>query len=300
MNSQTLSIIIPVRDGGETFKALLQRLPELKTPTGRDIETVVGYQESSDPDDTTLATIEAAGVQHVHCLTLGPSANRNAAVAKSTGSLLALIDADAEPMADDFFVKAVEHFERNPSAAALGGPIVLHPSQRFNPIAIADHYACWFLWHRYRPAGDALFQPTANLWVRRAAFEAAGGFDESLRVFEDFAFEEKLKANGGEILFFPDIAIYHHSRDVLLESWRHSWSWGLPMRSQFLDRLYPASYLLTRNPKLFWLNWPILFLRRLLIVLIQSVRESPLKTLYCLPFLVATVLAWSIAAVVGE
>lgn len=185
------------------------------------------------------------------------------------------------------------------SFGGLGGPILIDPAQGNNPIALADHYACWFDWHAHRGSGESFFQPTVHLLVPRAVFDAVGGFDEHLRVLEDFDFQCRIKDLGLKIYFEQTIPIAHEARGTLLSSWRHSWHWGRPARQQFYQRV-ESSYRFADRPRLFWLNLPRLFLRRLLVVASTAAAHSKGSTLYCLPFLVATVFAWALGTACGR
>ncbi|HUS38693.1 MAG TPA: glycosyltransferase [Pirellulales bacterium] len=188
---------------------------------------------------------------------------------------------------------------RSFSFGGLGGPILIDPAQRNNPVALADHYACWFDWHAHRRSGESFFQPTVHLLVPRAVFDAVGGFDERLRVLEDFDFECRIKDLGLKIYFDQTVPIAHEARGSLFNSWRHSWYWGRPAREQFYQRV-DHSYRFADRPRLFWLNLPRLYWRRLHVVAAAAAAHSKWRAFYCLPFLAATVFAWALAAAVGR
>ncbi len=290
-----LSIVIPVRNGAATLGPLLDKLLDLRPPAGWRVEIVVGYQESNDG---TLEILVNRGVRVVHCCGTGPSANRNAAVAASCGELLYFLDADACPLDDDFLSRLVQAAGRWHELGALGGPILIEPAQRNHPVALGDHYACWFCWHPHRPSGESFFQPSANLLIPRSVYLAAGGFAEDVQVLEDFDLECRIKQLGLKIYFDRSISITHHARSTLWRSWRHSWHWGVPVRETLYQRI-ERRYAFADQPRWFWINLPRLFLRRLFFVSIEAFRDCWWRTMICYPFLVATLAAWALAVAFG-
>lgn len=297
MDARRLSFIIPVRNGGRSLARLLECLSRLRVPDGWELEIVAGYQHSTDD---TLATLEAHPVRIVHQSGTGPAANRNAAARESTGELLYFMDADACPADNNLAVRAVEAADSLGEFGALGGPILLDSSQSRNPIALADHFACWFLWHAHRKRGTTDFQPSANLLVPRKVFEAVGGFDERLRVLEDFDFEQRIRQLGLVLYFEPTLAVTHTARGTWNASLRHSWRWGWPVRKYFYQRLPKSRYPFVERRRWFWINLPAIFLGRLRRVVRRACRVSVWQTCYCLPFLISTVFAWALAVAVGD
>jgi GT2 family glycosyltransferase len=244
--------------------------------------------------------IQDAGVEFVEVPRVGPSAGRNAAAAKARGHLLYFIDSDALPAANDLLARLVEVAAGLRRFGAAGGPVLLLPAQRRNPIAIADHLACWFLWHARRPAGPTDFQPSVNLLMPRNAFQAIGGFDETLRVLEDFDVALKLRGAGLPIYFHPALAVFHRARGSLWTSWRHSWYWGAPAREAYYARVALDRYPHAGSRARFWRHFPALLGQRLRIVLRIGWRLSWREVLVCLPFLVATIFVWAVAVCVGK
>lgn len=297
---QTLSVIIPVRNAVHTLPALLDCLLELRTPPGWKKEIIASYTESRDD---TLKVLESRAVKIVRSETLGPSAARNAGVRVATGSVFYFIDADARPVGDDFLVRLIHLAEKLGSQegfAGFGGPILLEPSQSNNPIAQADHFACWFNWIQLRnDQRTTLFQPSVSLVMMRSAFESLGGFEERIRVLEDFDLHQRALSAGYYFCFVQNFAVTHRARGTLLKSWRHSWYWGAPYRSAYLAKVPDANLRIPLDSRWFCLNLPFVFLRRMRLVLGSARRVSVGRTLVSLPFIALTVFSWSLAAVLG-
>ena len=299
---QTLSVIIPARNAANTLGNLLDRLLELPMPTDWQVEIIVVY---TDSDDSTLDVINARPVQLSHHRgKIGPGAARNTGAETAKGSLIYFIDADAIPVGKDFYeiliAQAMTRAEQG-RFGGLGGPVVIQADQHRNLIAVADHYACWFNWTTVRPAqATRLFQPTVSLLMPASVFHELNGFDESLRVLEDYDLHDRVLKAGYRTYFEPDLAVAHHARDTLLKSWRHSWYWGAPYRSAYLARVGDPSLEFSERSKWFYLNLPGLYWRRMRRVIRATKKEVGWQTLWLLPFLGATVLSWSIAAIFGR
>lgn len=297
MSHRLLSIIIPVRNGGSPLADLLGSLSTLTLPTGWEKEVVVGYQPSRDD---TLETLRASGAKIVFDNSTGPSSNRNAAAREAKGELFYFIDADACPGRLDLLERLIEAADQIQDLGACGGPILLHPMQSWNPIAIADHLACWFLWHPHRPSGPSFFQPGASILVPRTVFEKVGGFNESLYVFDDYEFEQRIQKIGYGIYFEQAAPITHWARATICSTVRHSWRWGLPVRQTYLNTLPEQRFAFQHRPRLFWINLPLIYLNRMRLMLPQCWRHSKVQTIYSFPFLALTVFAWAAAASFGR
>ncbi len=295
--TRTLSIIIPVRNMAATVNVLLDRLKTLRAPQGWDVEIIAAYNDSTDD---TLAVLQEYDVKIVRSEQIGPGVVRNEAVRNCRGDLLYFIDADACPVGDDFLEHLVQTAIRLGRFGAFGGPILLDPAQQRNPIAVADHFACWFNWSVRRPTQrTTLFQPSVNLAVAKTIFDTVGGFDQDFRVLEDFEFQQRLQQNKLPIFFVHDLAVTHRARGSLLGSWRHSWYWGGPFRSVILRGMAPGKLRYPVGSRLFFANLPRLFWSRMRLVTRSAWRISRWQTCVSFVFVVATVWIGTLATIYG-
>ena len=295
-----LSVIIPVRNQAGPLGRLLDRLRDQAIPPDWLVEIIVVDNASTD---ATATVIKASPFTYVLCTELGSGAARNAGVSVSRGSLLYFMDADTLPGSDQHFVTMTGIAGRiGPDKfGAFGGAVVIPPNQRWNPIAIADHWACWFNWHPGRkPQRTDLFQPGLSLVTTRRAFDAVGGFDNSLTVMQDMEFQHRLMQKGFSIYFTPRLVVMHEARSSLWRSWRHSWSWGGPFRERYLPTVpdYPLKYA-PGDPR-FSRNLVPLFRRRFRMVTRIARANGKWQAAYCYPFLAATIFAWACAVVRGR
>ena len=213
-----LSVVIPMRDAAATVGAQLEALRAqewsgswevLVADNGSDDESraLVAAVEVADP---RFRLIDASG-------TPGPSAARNAGAARARGVSLAFCDAD--DIVGDGWLAAVGVALRD--ATAVTGPLEQH---RLNPPWLRDVYGA--------AGGGAQdfagipFGPSANLGVRRAAFEDIGGFDESLSVGEDIELCLRLWAEGHRLEFVPEAVIHYRYRQNLTELFKQAFRYG--------------------------------------------------------------------------
>jgi GT2 family glycosyltransferase len=138
-----------------------------------------------------------------------PYSARNEAAVRAAGEWLLFTDADCRPRAD--LLDA--YFDPPPGEAvgALAGEIVAAGEGA----TLAQRYAAdrrllsseLFLAHPYKPMGV-----TANLLVRRAAFEAVGGFAEGIRSGGDADLCWRLQDAGWAIEHRPHAVVAHEHR----------------------------------------------------------------------------------------
>jgi GT2 family glycosyltransferase len=159
--------------------------------------------------DRTPAVIEAAGARSVTRDTpAGPNAARNTGVRMAAADLVAMVDDDV--WAPPGWLRAlVDGAQRHPQAEALGGPIRARlegPAPRacwreLPPITSLD------LGPEDRPA-ELVW--SANMAIRRAAFDRVGPFDERFSTGGD---EEdwlrRLRELGGEVVYVAAAGLDH-------------------------------------------------------------------------------------------
>jgi len=189
-----VSVVIPARDAEGSLGLTLDALSQQELDG--EIEVIVVDNGSLDG---TAALAEARGMRVLRRPRGdGPGAARNEGAAAASADVLAFTDADCEP-------------SRGWLAAALGalntadlvlGPVapVRTPAPLDRTVQITGH--------------TGLFE-TANLVVRRATFERAGGFPAGLEPREGAPFGEDVLfgwtavRNGARVAFCPDALVLH-------------------------------------------------------------------------------------------
>ncbi len=134
---------------------------------------------------------------------------------------LLLINPDACPLSEDFFVVLADVLGREGIGAA--SPLVLYPDGTPQETVKPDRNALRevfqartsvFAWMRPRPGvppeGEVEVITGAVMAVRREAFEAVGGMDERFFLFyEDHDFSRRLRRRGWKLYFVPRIQAVH-------------------------------------------------------------------------------------------
>lgn len=211
-----VSVIVPARDSGATLDATLEAIRAQEYPG--DLEVVVAIGPSGDGTQRS-AERHVAEDPRVRCVA-NPAGSTpaalNAAIAASTGPLVARVDAHAE-IPPGYLRRAVELL-RETGADNVGG--IQDPvGQTDFEQAVAAAMRSWLGsgGAAYRsprtPPGPA---DTVYLGVfRREALERVGGFDETLERNQDYELNIRLRATGGVVWFSPDLRVRYRPRSDL-------------------------------------------------------------------------------------
>ena len=124
----------------------------------------------------------------------GPGAARNRGAAVATGDVLLFTDADS--VVPPTWVRRHWRHYATPRVVGVGGPL--------RPLADGLYHRALFRllsdwWYRVSWPVGFVQQPGPNCSVRRAAFEAIGGFDESLPFLEDTDLSLRLREAGSVV-----------------------------------------------------------------------------------------------------
>lgn len=161
-----------------------------------------------------------------------PGQKRDLAASVAAGKILAFLDDDAYP-GESWLSSALPHFDSD-DVAAVGGPGVTPPSndrrQRASGWILASTLGSGGYTYRFLPrtGRDVDDFPSMNLLVRRADYEAAGGFGSQYWPGEDTELCRKLVSElGKRIVYEPDAIVYHHRRPVFKGHLRQQARYGL-------------------------------------------------------------------------
>lgn len=201
----SISVIIPVRDRRELLSACLDAL---ECQTADDFEVVVVDDGSRDGSaDIAKRRIAGREVRVIRRSGQGAVPARRVGVESARSSLLAFTDSDCRPRAE-WIERGVAALQRG--AALANGPTV--PARPVGPL------------ERSPASGTEGLYQTSNLFMRRAAYEEAGGFDVAAADRLAFRWGHKAKALGfGEdtllawrirrtehAVYVPDAVVEHH------------------------------------------------------------------------------------------
>jgi len=172
-----ISVIIPTFDRGARLAAAIESVLDQEGP----LELIVVDDGSTD-DTANVVGGFGERVRYERRAHRGVSAARNHGVRVARGSWIAFLDSDDEWLPGKLGAQRRYHAEHGDVPVSQTGEIWIRDGVRVN--------ACK---HHAKPSGDVflpslercLVSPSAVV-LRRDLFLAAGGFDESLPVCEDY------------------------------------------------------------------------------------------------------------------
>jgi glycosyltransferase involved in cell wall biosynthesis len=185
-----ISIVMAVHNGAPY---LVQALDSIAAQTTQDWELVVVDDASTDTTPTLLGQWGHPNLKQVRNETnLGLTKSLNVGISHATGAFIARMDADDVCMPTRFEAQ-LTLFEHMPSLALVGGDLRLIDgsdtylgTKRFPHSTAAVQFA-----HRI---SSAISHPAALM--RRDALEAVGGYNEDIRIGQDYDLWERLFAAG--------------------------------------------------------------------------------------------------------
>jgi GT2 family glycosyltransferase len=230
LSKSTLSIVIPVYNGGEAFRRCLSSLSQSVSPTTE----IIVVDDGGTDDSWQLA--EAFGARVIRLpINRGPAHARNVGALAAKGELLFFIDADVAIRVDTLS-QVIREFDHYPDRAALIGS--------YDDLPGAPNFLSQYknLLHHY--THQTACEEASTFWgacgaIRREVFLAIGGFDETYRKpsIEDIELGYRLKRAGYRIRLSKQVQVKHLKR------------WGVRslLKADFYDRALPWTRLIWRD-----------------------------------------------------
>ncbi len=229
------SIIMPVRKINDYVKESINYIKKLKYQNF-EVIIITDEPEEYNFEDERFRIISAGP--------LGPGEKRNLGAKASFGDILAFLDDDAFP-SFDWLDSARSAFTRA-SIYAVGGPALTPPKVSMEEKIAGRVLESWLCsgptGYRYFPDRKRIVKdyPSVNLFVKREAFFAVGGFPIDFWPGEDtklcLDLFEKYK---GGIWYEPNLIVFHHRRQVFVPFLKQISRYGRH-RGQFA-RIYPET-----------------------------------------------------------
>ena len=177
-----ISFIVPAHDEERLIGATLDALQVVIGRLAEAAEIIVVVDASTD---ATADIARRAGARVVEVDFRHIAATRNAGAAEADGERLIFVDADT--LVD---AAVVESALRELDKGAVGGGVTVHLQ---GPLSLGERIALRFFGWLLRIARIA---PGCFLFCTRSAFDAVGGFDETLYAAEDVAISRSLGQHG--------------------------------------------------------------------------------------------------------
>lgn len=207
MSRPTVSLIVPFAGTAAAARTLADRLAVVRRGPGDEVIVV-------DNSRTRVFGGEPVEGLVVHRADDHPSSYyaRNAGAEAARGEWLLFVDADCQPQPD--VIDRHLEFECGDRCGAVAGAVIDAPGQ---PGLVARYTRARGLFNQrhYTSLGPWAFGLTANLLVRRATFEALGGFCEGIRSAGDKEFCWRLLRTGWTLEYNDRAVVIHHHREAL-------------------------------------------------------------------------------------
>jgi glycosyltransferase involved in cell wall biosynthesis len=178
-----VSIVVPCYNGGRFLDALMASLAR---QTFRDFEVVLVDDGSTDDETRQKLAALSDRVHLIRQENCGPSAARNAGARAARSDILFMLDCD-DTVEPSFLADTVPLLQKAPAGI---GMVVTYLRLVGAESGIVSRY-----FNRF----DLLFTNTlsAGLVMRKSAFVAAGGYDETMREgYEDWDFSLRMASAG--------------------------------------------------------------------------------------------------------
>ena len=230
----SISVIVPVYNGGANFILCLTSLAEAVSPPHEII--VVGDGDTDGSSE--LAEEFGASVIRLPTTSGGPALPRNLGARQAHGDILLFIDADVT-VPHNAMSQVVETFRSEPNLAALFGSYDDEPAA---PNFLSQYKN---LHHHY--IHQTSCEEASTFWgacgaIRREIFLASGGFDERYRrpSIEDVELGYRLRRAGYRLRLCKGLQVKHLKR----------WNIGSLLRADVLYRALPWADLILRHRRL--------------------------------------------------
>jgi GT2 family glycosyltransferase len=228
--SPTISIVIPVYNGGDSFRQCLSSIAQFASAAAEVIVVVDGGSDESG------RWAQEAGAQVVRLPTSGgPARARNLGAEMACGDILFFVDADVT-LASDTLSQIAEIFRQQPDLAALIGSYDDAPGSA----NFLSQYKNLFHHYTHQTARET----ASTFWgacgaIRRSVFATVGGFDPSYRYpsIEDIELGYRLRRAGYSIRLCKSVQVKH------LKCWKPI----SLLRAEIFYRAIPWTELLWRD-----------------------------------------------------
>ncbi len=195
-----ISVLVPCFNHGRFIR---ETIDSVRAQTLPDFEIVVVDDGSTDPETrAALGQLAEERVTVLRTENRGLPAARNHAARHASGEFCCALDAD-DTLAPEWFEKAVRLLDERPEVAFVSHWLETFGDERWTWTPERCDLAS--LLARNAVNGAAL--------VRRAAFDAVGGYDESMREgCEDWDFWLRLVERGFQGAIIPEVLFYYRRR----------------------------------------------------------------------------------------
>ena len=230
----TLSVVIPVHNGGDELRLCLDALEaSIRCP-----DEIIVADDASTDGSGHLARRYGVQLLSIDGPSHGPAFARNRGAEKARGDILVFLDADVA-IHPDALARMERYLTEQPEIAAVFGSYDTEPRagslvSRYKNLM--HHYV-----HQHSRREASTFWGACGA-IRREAFAALGGFNEDYTrpKIEDIEFGVRLRRAGHRVWLCADVQVTHLKR----------WTFASLLQADILDRAIPWTRLILQNTHL--------------------------------------------------
>lgn len=229
----TISVLVPVYQGGENFRKCLQSLVETNPRPAQILVAIDGATDGS------AEIADRFGVEVVRLpVRSGPAKARNTAAAMARGDILFFLDADVQ-VVPDIIGRVADIFAQRPDLTGVIGSYDDSPGST-NFLSQYKNLLHHYIHQTSREEASTFWSGCGA--IRRETFLKVGGFDESYRwpSIEDIELGYRLTKAGFHIRLCRDLQVKHLKH----------WTPVSLIRTDFLQRGLPWTRLILRERRL--------------------------------------------------
>jgi rhamnosyltransferase len=233
----TISIVIPVKDGGADLERCLQAIAAQQLPDGARPELVVVDSGSRDTS-VELARSHGAIVREIPPHEFNHGSSRNLGAASSSGELLVFISQDATPIGERWLERLTAPLRERPEVAGVYGRQIANEDA-----TPPERYFLDFLYgpsaRVQRASGVAELSMATTLFsnangaIRRSSWEEFP-FVEDIIMSEDQDWSRRALLAGATILYEPEAAVRHSHAYTLRSAFRRFFDSGASAERAYL------------------------------------------------------------------
>jgi glycosyltransferase involved in cell wall biosynthesis len=226
----TVSVVIPVRNGGAKLRICLQSLSDCQSPPGE----VIVVADGDTGKDRRVAEEFRAKV-----LTIpkpkGPSAARNLGARSAHGDILCFVDADVS-LPRNALSQVSAAFKHDTELTAVFGSYNDSPFEK-NFLSQYKNLLHHYVHQTANEKGSTFWTGTGA--IRREVFVEMGGFNEEFICIEDIELGYRLWSAGYKIRLLKDLQVQHLKR----------WSFISLLKTDFFCRALPWTDLILNEDR---------------------------------------------------
>lgn len=195
---QPVSVVVPTRNSAATITACLTSIQAVLPDDGSEI--VVVDCQSTDGSERLVRDLMVRLTTVANCFV---AQSRNVGVGLTRQPIIAFVDSDCT--VDESWYRAIQDTLQAEDAGIVGSRYSL----RADPSWVERVWDSAHQLSRSAVVADTVYVPGGNLAIRRAAFDAVGGFDEDLETGEDMDLCARVRLAGRRVLDHRGMTCVH-------------------------------------------------------------------------------------------